>query len=594
MKDITALIPAALRRIAVGAALLAALPGGAVEPPTMGWSSWNTYRVNISDALIRKQAAAMAEKGLGEVGYKYVNIDDGFFGGRDAEGTLFVHPTRFPDGLKPVADYIHSLGFKAGIYSDAGRNTCGNFWDNDAAGQGVGFYEHDQADADLYFRQLGFDFIKIDFCGGDPGQNSEHLDLDERERYTAIRRAIDEVGRKDVRVNVCRWAFPGTWVSQIGSSWRIAADIQPNWNAVARIISENRYLSAYATGGAYNDMDMLEIGRGLSPAEERTHFGMWCMQSSPLLIGCDLTTIPEASLALIKNRDLIALDQDTLGQQARIVRVTDGVYLYVKDLVRHCGTERAVAVYNPTGASARFVVDMKEVELDGEVLVRDLFSGEESTVTGGELAVEVGSHDTRIFRLKGERRLERTVYEAEAAWLERYQELGMNQSLGYANYSDNAACSGGAKVGWLGNHADNWMEWRDVYSQEGGDYDLTVCYIQWEDRFIDLTVGDADPVRVSLPAREPHTNRLAEHTVRVHLEKGFNTVRIGNATGWTPDIDCIRLTRVESDGIGAPVQTAAREGTTKLLRRGQVIIRHTDGDSVDTYDTAGARLAGNR
>lgn len=105
MKNLTALISAGLRRITVAAALLAALPGGAVEPPAMGWSSWNTYRVNISDTLIRRQAAAMAGMGLGEVGYKYVNIDDGFFGGRDAEGRLFVHPIRFPDGLKPVADY---------------------------------------------------------------------------------------------------------------------------------------------------------------------------------------------------------------------------------------------------------------------------------------------------------------------------------------------------------------------------------------------------------------------------------------------------------------------------------------------------------
>ncbi len=191
-------------------ALLTMVGAKAYEPPTMGWSSWNTYRVNISDELIRRQADAMVEKGLKDVGYRYINIDDGFFGGRAADGTLLIHPTRFPDGLKPVADYIHSLGFKAGIYSDAGRNTCGNYWDNDKIAEGVGFYGHDQRDADFYFKEMGFDFIKIDFCGGDPGQNTEHLDLDERERYTAIRRAIDNTGRTDARVNVCRWAFPGT------------------------------------------------------------------------------------------------------------------------------------------------------------------------------------------------------------------------------------------------------------------------------------------------------------------------------------------------------------------------------------------------
>ena len=140
-----------------------------------------------------KQADAMAKQGLKEAGYEYINIDDGYFGGRDSKGQLLIHPTRFPNGLRPVVNHIHSLGFKAGIYSDAGRNTCGNFWDKDEKGAGVGLYGHDQQDADYFFKDLKFDFIKVDFCGGDAPQNTEHLDLDERERYTAIRHAIDKI-----------------------------------------------------------------------------------------------------------------------------------------------------------------------------------------------------------------------------------------------------------------------------------------------------------------------------------------------------------------------------------------------------------------
>lgn len=113
--------------------------------------------------------------------------------GRDSNGQLLIHPTRFPNGLEPVVNHIHSLGFKAGIYSDAGRNTCGNFWDKDENGAGVGLYGHDQQDADFFFKDLKFDFIKVDFCDGDAPQNTEHLDLDERERYTAIRHAIDKI-----------------------------------------------------------------------------------------------------------------------------------------------------------------------------------------------------------------------------------------------------------------------------------------------------------------------------------------------------------------------------------------------------------------
>lgn len=134
--------------------------GQTIELPAMGWSSWNTYRVNISDSLIMRQANAMVSKGLREAGYTYINIDDGYFGGRDEQsGRLKIHPTRFPQGLNPVVQHIHGLGLKAGIYSDAGANTCGNWYDNDSIAEGVGLYGHDQQDCDMFFRELGFDEV---------------------------------------------------------------------------------------------------------------------------------------------------------------------------------------------------------------------------------------------------------------------------------------------------------------------------------------------------------------------------------------------------------------------------------------------------
>ncbi len=282
-----------------------------LDPPVMGWSSWNTYRIHINEALIKKQADAMVSQGLKEAGYLYVNVDDGFFGWRDENGKLQTHPERFPNGLKCVADYIHSKGLKAGIYSDAGSNTCGSIWDKDPNGVGVGLYGHEKQDADLFFNEWGFDFIKIDYCGA--GQS---LALEEQKRYTEIRQAIDAVCNRNISLNICRWAFPGTWAKDLARSWRISADITPKWESIKYIIGKNLYLSAYAGGGHYNDMDMLEIGRGLKPEEEEVHFGMWCIMSSPLLIGCDLTTIPKSSLELLKNRELIALNQDPLGLQA--------------------------------------------------------------------------------------------------------------------------------------------------------------------------------------------------------------------------------------------------------------------------------------
>ncbi len=528
--------------MAVSAAMPLALSARSYEKPTMGWSSWNTYRVNISVDLIMKQADAMAEQGLKEVGYSYINIDDGYFGGRDANGQLLIHPTRFPGGLQPVVRHIHRLGFKAGIYSDAGRNTCGSYWDKDELGTGVGLYGHDRQDADFFFKDLKFDFIKVDFCGGVAPQNSEHLDLDEQQRYTAIHRAVANTGRKDVRINVCRWNFPGTWVHSVGSSWRIDADITPDWNAVKRIISKNRYLSAYATKGHYNDMDMLEIGRGLSDAEERTHFGMWCIQSSPLLIGCDMTTIPAKSLALLKNKELIAINQDPLALQAYVVKEENGVYLYVKDILTLNGTTRAVAVYNPTDNGQNFTLDMRDVDLEGNVKVRDLFMQKDlSEVTAGKMLVNVQPHDVRIFSLKAEKRKQRTVYEAETAWLERFQCIGMNNSLGYAKYGESSFCSGGAKVEWLGNHKDNYMEWRNVFCQKGGTYTMKLSYLTDEDRCVFCSVNGGEEFEISTPG--DNRQIVKNITRQIHLKKGLNTIRIGNAKAWCPDIDKITIVK---------------------------------------------------
>ena len=301
--------------------------------PLMGWSSWNTYGFQINDSVIQAQADAMVELGFKECGYDHINIDDGFFGGRDAEGNLLIHPERFPNGLRGLVDYIHAKGLKAGIYSDAGRNTCASYWGKpkDEIGRGVGLYGHDAADFDLYFNpdKLNFDFIKIDYCGADAGNNDEGLDLDVEQRYKEIAAAIKAVGRDDITWNICRWAFPGTWACEIADSWRTTEDIYLGWESVKSIINQSLYLSAYTSYGRYNDMDMLEVGRGLTEEEDKTHFGMWCIMSSPLLIGCDMNDIKGNALELMQNKELIALNQNTLGLQAYVVKRENGAYVLV-------------------------------------------------------------------------------------------------------------------------------------------------------------------------------------------------------------------------------------------------------------------------
>lgn len=512
----------------------------AYETPTMGWSSWNTYGFQISEDLIKAQTDAMVEKGLKDVGYTYINIDDGFFGGRDSEGHLLIHPTRFPNGMQPVVDYIHSKGLKAGIYSDAGENTCASYFGGDLIGKGVGLYGHDQEDIDLYFKTLGFDFIKVDFCGGEPGYNEDNLELSEQERYTDIHQAIVNTGRTDVRLNVCRWAFPGTWVHDVATSWRVTGDIYLGWNSVKGIIGENLYLSAYATEGKFNDMDMLEVGRGLSTEEDKTHFGMWCIMSSPLLIGCDLTTIPETSLALLKNKELIALNQDPLGLQAYVAQRDKDCYVLVKDIEEKRGTVRAVAFYNASDSVYEFCTPLQALELGGNVKVRDLVKRTElEKVTTDTCRYTVQPHSVLIRRMEAEKRIEADRYEAEQAYLPCFDDLAKNPKQ--ILYAASPECSGGMKVHYLGGSPENYAEWKEVYSEQGGEYEMTICYCTPVKRKLQVWVNET---LYELPGLlSEGEDKTAAATLSIKLKAGYNTIRMGNNFGWAPDIDCFTLKR---------------------------------------------------
>ena len=483
------------------------------ERPTMGWSSWNTYRVDISDSLIMRQADAMEAMGLKKVGYKYVNIDDGYFGGRDQQtGQLLVHPTRFPHGLRSVVEHIHKLGLKAGIYSDAGRNTCGSIYDADTIGVGVGLYGHDRQDCDFFFRDLGFDFIKVDYCGGRPHPKGDTLSLDEQQRYTEIAKAIRHTGRKDVRLNICRWNFPGTWAAKVASSWRMSQDIRPRWSSVKDIIEQNLYLSAYCRDGHYNDMDMLEVGRGMSEEEDHTHFAVWCMMSSPLLIGCDLTKIKPETLRLLTDKQLIAINQDPLHLQAYVAKRQGDCYVLVKDMKRLHGKERAVALVNLSDKEQTMTIDYRILDLEG-----------------GSRTITLPAHATRVFIAKG-RRLQRRLYEAETAFLTDYQELNNNRAYMTAIYEQDSLCSGGVKASWLGGRATNDLIWHDVYVEKGGCYALHIAALTDEPRTLHVDVNGRTVGSLSYD-----TN--GQQTVVAELKKGRNTVRLHNDHERMPDVD---------------------------------------------------------
>ena len=545
----------------------------------MGWSSWNTFGVNISESIIKNQASAMVSKGLKDVGFDHINIDDGYFGGRDAtDGHLLIHKTRFPNGLKPVADYIHRKGLKAGIYSDAGRNTCGSMFNGDVTGKGVGLYEHDQQDADFFFKDCGFDFIKVDFCGGSYYHNEDHLVLDEEQRYKAIAQAIRNTGRTDVRMNACRWAYPGTWINDAAFSWRTTGDIYDGWESVKSILAENLYLSAYCYDGHYNDMDMLEVGRSMTTEEDKTHFGMWCIMSSPLLIGCNLTSIKTATLNLLKNKELIALNQDALCLQAYVAALVNDCYIMVKDIETLNGTKRAFAVYNPNDDSKTVQVDFANIDLAGTVRLRDVFQQKDLGEFTGQYEVTIPKHGTRIYVAEADTRLERTHYEAETAFISDYQEIKNNQSekTGIYEYAD--FCSAGIKAGWLGCSEKNDLQWRDVYSTEGGEYELTIGFICGENRSITVSVNGVKVKTISVNSGA--WNKVATRTLSIQLQKGRNTVRLSNPSNWMPDIDYIQLKCTAPSAVKLPVDTPHPSGQAYNLLGQKVDAARTHHDVI--------------
>ena len=529
--------------------MVSIMPMAAQEGPTMGWSSWNTFELNISESIIKGQADAIVSKGLLEVGYDHINIDDGYFGKRDAEtGQLLIHPTRFPNGLQPVVDYIHAKGLKAGIYSDGGYNTCGSYHGGDTNGEGVGLYGHDQQDCDFFFKDLGFDFIKVDFCGGDPVHNKDKLDLNEQQRYTAIAKAIKNTGRTDVRLNICRWAYPGTWVNDAGFSWRTTGDIFPSWDSVKGILAENLYMSAYSSKGHYNDMDMLEVGvnkwgNTLTTEEAKTHFGMWCIMNSPLLIGCDMKNLSTANLNLLKNTELIALNQDPLYQQAYLASKINGCYVMVKDIETANSTKRAFAIYNPNDAAKTVTLNFKDIDLAGDVALRDVYAKTDVGTFAETYEVTVPKHGTKIYVAEAAIRLERTRYEAETGYSQAYTEI----DWGKCQYSEASYCSGGYKVGYIGGSENNDLQWRNVYSKTGGKYALTIAYISGENRNITVSVNGQKVKTQSY--NSGGWEKVAKKEIEITLNPGDNIIRLSNASSWMPDIDYIDVTPIGQTGI---------------------------------------------
>ena len=288
-------------------------------------------------------------------------------------------------------------------------------------------------------------------------------------------------------------------------------------------------------------MDMLEVGRGLPAEEDKTHFGIWCIMNSPLLIGCDLAKTREDPIAmeLLKNTELIALNQDPLCQQAYVAKREGETYVLVKDLEEANGLVRAVAFLNTTDAEAQMSVELKELDLAGSVLVRDLFVHLDLPVVTGKMMVTVPAHATRIYKLTAETRLEREVYEAETAWLSTYQELVEAEKAGTAYYRQSPKLSGGVAATNVGRK-DNYLEWRNVVSAVEGERELVLITAPGDEKSVKMSVNGTEVAlkRVTCSCADDEIKMLFVATAP--MKKGANVVRIFGETR-LPDIDRLDL-----------------------------------------------------
>jgi alpha-galactosidase len=297
----------------------------ALTPP-MGWNSWNKFACDINEKLIRETADAIVSSGLRDAGYNYIVIDDCWHGQRDSLGFIHPDPVRFPSGIKALTDYVHSKGLKFGIYSCAGDKTCGG----KPASRG---YEYQDA---LTYAKWGVDYLKYDWCNTDG--------LSAKGAYTTMSMALKAAGRPIV-FSLCEWGNnkPWEWATNVGHLWRTTGDIYNCFNCeknhgtwsswgVLRILDMQTDLRKYAGPGHWNDPDMLEVGNGMPVNEDRAHFSMWCMIAAPLIAGNDLRNMSKETHDILTNKEVISIDQDSLGIQGFRYSVKDSLETWFKPL----------------------------------------------------------------------------------------------------------------------------------------------------------------------------------------------------------------------------------------------------------------------
>ena len=365
--------------------------------PPMGWNSWNKVGCNVSEDMIKGMADGMVKSGMQDAGYRYVVIDDCWQVSRDKDGGIVADPQRFPSGIKALADYVHALGLKFGIYSDAGSKTC--------AGRPAGL-GHEYQDA-LQYAAWGVDYLKYDWCNT--------TTQDAKSSYANIRHALDATGRPIV-LSICEWgtAKPWLWGKEVGGNlWRTTGDIQDRWagsikwpdgnccsNGMLAIVDQQVGLDSFAGPGHWNDPDMLEVGNGGMTTEEyRSHFSLWAMLAAPLIAGNDLRDMKPEIQEILTNKEVIAVDQDPLGSEGKRIVKDGDLEVWARPLG---GGNRAVILLNRSPNQLKIGVGWESLGYPGHfsAAVRDLWQHKDLGKFTGNFSASVPSHGVVMLTVK--------------------------------------------------------------------------------------------------------------------------------------------------------------------------------------------------
>ncbi len=378
--------------------------GKLAPTPPMGWMTWNMFKGDISEQLIKETADAMVESGLRDAGYKYVFIDDLWQGGRDNRNNIIPDPKKFPNGIKALADYVHSKGLKLGIYSDAAQLTCGG------CTASYGFEEQDART----FASWGVDYLKYDYCNAPEDSATARL------RYKTMADALSKSGR-DIVLGICEWGQRNgeEWCEHVGGQlWRTSSDVRDMWKDIVNqggagildIINVTAPLSKQVRHGQWPDMDMLVVGLngkggpssdlggvGCTYTEYQTQMSMWCMMSSVLALSNDLRHLTPEDKRILLNKEIIAIDQDPLGKAAERVVNEAGNQVFVRPLANG---SHAVAILNSGDKAQRLSVSFKQLGLMGKYTVRDVWQHRDIARGATKWGGKVQAHETKVFVLR--------------------------------------------------------------------------------------------------------------------------------------------------------------------------------------------------